>query len=145
MTTIAYKDGILAGDTMYTEGNIKGFNAKKLFKYKQILIGHSGWCDIVFHPKYLESLYRSLIKNSKLPEIFDGLEYSILAIKESKIYTASHDIPYFTVLPDKYYAVGSGKSIALSIMDYGGSAIDAVKIAIKRDVYSGGKVTYVSI
>jgi 20S proteasome alpha/beta subunit len=39
-----------------------------------------------------------------------------------------------------YYATGSGSPYAFAAMDAGASAKDAVRIAIKRDANSGGKV-----
>jgi len=39
-----------------------------------------------------------------------------------------------------YYASGSGSPYAFAAMDAGASARDAVRIAIKRDANSGGRV-----
>jgi ATP-dependent protease HslVU (ClpYQ) peptidase subunit len=39
-----------------------------------------------------------------------------------------------------YYATGSGSPYAFAAMDAGASAKDAVRIAIKRDANSGGRV-----
>jgi hypothetical protein len=44
-----------------------------------------------------------------------------------------------------YYAIGSGSIFAMAAMDAGASAIEAAKIGAKRDVYSGGKVTFVRL
>lgn len=45
----------------------------------------------------------------------------------------------------KYYAIGSGSVFATAAMDAGASAIKAVRIGIKRDPYSGGKITTVRL
>lgn len=37
-------------------------------------------------------------------------------------------------------AIGSGAAYALAAMDMGASAEDAVRAAMKRDIYTGGKV-----
>lgn len=39
-----------------------------------------------------------------------------------------------------YYAVGSGALAALGAMDAGATAVEAVKIAIDRDPFSGGRL-----
>ena len=46
----------------------------------------------------------------------------------------------FKINPDKPYAIGSGEEYALSVMDLGFTAVQAVRSAIKRDVYSGGRI-----
>lgn len=42
-------------------------------------------------------------------------------------------------------SIGSGSVFAIAAMDAGASAEDAVKIAMKRDVYSGGEITVVQL
>ncbi|GAI22667.1 unnamed protein product, partial [marine sediment metagenome] len=37
-------------------------------------------------------------------------------------------------------AIGSGSAYALAAMDMGASAEEAVRAAMKRDIYTGGKV-----
>ena len=37
-------------------------------------------------------------------------------------------------------AIGSGSAYALAAMDMGASAEDAVRAAMKRDIYTGGRV-----
>ncbi|MNJ79145.1 hypothetical protein D3C77_770710 [compost metagenome] len=37
-------------------------------------------------------------------------------------------------------AIGSGAPYALAAMDMGASAEDAVRAAMKRDIYTGGKI-----
>lgn len=46
---------------------------------------------------------------------------------------------------DVYTSIGSGSVYCLAAMDAGASAEDAVKIAMKRDVYSGGEITVVQL
>lgn len=48
-------------------------------------------------------------------------------------------------LNGKYYAIGSGAFAALCAMDAGATAIEAVRIGIRRDVFSGGKLTSVRL
>ena len=44
-----------------------------------------------------------------------------------------------------FYAIGSGAPFALAAMDAGAGAFEAVRIGIKRDPYSGGKITQVRL
>jgi 20S proteasome alpha/beta subunit len=41
---------------------------------------------------------------------------------------------------EKRGAIGTGSKFAYAILDYGGTAEEAVRIAIKRDIWSGGKI-----
>lgn len=43
------------------------------------------------------------------------------------------------------FAIGSGGDIAIGAMLAGADAVEAVKIACKKDVYSGGFISYVDI
>lgn len=38
------------------------------------------------------------------------------------------------------YTDGSGHAFAMGVLDAGGTSVEAVKAACKRDVYSGGRV-----
>ncbi len=42
-------------------------------------------------------------------------------------------------------AIGSGSAYALAAMDMGANAEDAVRTAMKRDIYTGGKVVMFSM
>lgn len=44
-----------------------------------------------------------------------------------------------------YHAIGSGAACALAAMDAGADAVKAVRIACKRDIYSGGRVRSVKV
>jgi ATP-dependent protease HslVU (ClpYQ) peptidase subunit len=46
----------------------------------------------------------------------------------------------FLIVPEPFAAIGSGKGVALGALHAGASAVDAVKAAMKVDVYSGGRV-----
>ncbi|MNR66547.1 hypothetical protein D3C85_1900920 [compost metagenome] len=47
--------------------------------------------------------------------------------------------------PSNPDAIGSGAMYALAAMDMGASAAEAVRAAMKRDIYSGGKLTTIAI
>jgi 20S proteasome alpha/beta subunit len=44
-----------------------------------------------------------------------------------------------------YLAIGSGRLFATGAMDAGASAIEAVRIGIKRDINSGGRVRHLTL
>jgi ATP-dependent protease HslVU (ClpYQ) peptidase subunit len=47
---------------------------------------------------------------------------------------------YWDAYAARYHAIGSGAPFALAAMEGGASAVKAVKVAIKIDVWSGGRI-----
>src|SRR5579872_5126803 len=138
MTTIAYPDGILAGDTRVTEGDtILPERCEKVFKLDSgALFGAAGSSD------QIEALQHALESGHPTPELKhvfglliapDGAVY----LYEGKRWCRCGRAPY--------YATGSGSSFALAAMWCGRSAIDAVKCGIAFDKNSGGDVAHVKL
>lgn len=129
MTTIAYRNGELAGDTRVTAAEtIMPERERKVFRFPNgFLFGAAGASDEI--EKLMQSVKRSL-KTPKLPEC-DGL----MVDPDGKVfwYEGSHWQP----LKAPFAAIGSGKSYALGALYYGASALEAVKIGCKLDVHSG--------
>jgi len=136
MTTIAWDGKTLAVDSAQSRGDIiTGLKMKKLYldvgPFKAVAI--SG----------VTQNYEPLIKWIKCggdnPSISD--HFSILCINKKGQCFGLHDGDqlYFVRRKDKC-SEGSGWQIALGAMDAGATAIEAIKIASKRDVYTGGKV-----
>lgn len=73
----------------------------------------------------------------------DGIDCSALAVDKGKVYQVAIDdnkMHKFEIDMSKCFAIGSGRDHAYTAMDLGCSAVDAVKMAIKRDMCTGGKV-----
>jgi ATP-dependent protease HslVU (ClpYQ) peptidase subunit len=68
-------------------------------------------------------LYR---KGAKTPEVQSG------------------NVPYFTPIP-WVHAFGTGREYAMGAMAMGASAADAVRVAVRWDLNSGGRVTSINI
>ena len=71
---------------------------------------------------------------------------SAILIKDRKAYAVivQDSLCCFTEL--KYnYAMGSGERFALSALDYGATAKEAVEYAITKDIFSGGAVIVKSV
>lgn len=135
MTTIAYKDGVIAYDSRLT-------------------------ADITIidddHNKHIESEGKHYFysgatgqreafiacdqgKDTKLKEGANAL-----VIENGEVYCAgfNKDDGFFRnyVGKNKPYAIGSGTDHALTAMDLGCTAKEAVKMAVKRDTCTGGKI-----
>ncbi len=135
MTTIAYKEGIIAYDSYLTSDIIvdKDYNKK---------IVRNG---LVFFTSGLEVHFLELIdcylNESKVQT---DLNCMLLMVEKGKLYkvlnTNSLDVVKDLVDLNKPSAIGSGRHFALGAMDFGASAKQAVKIASGRDLYTGGRI-----
>ncbi len=77
------------------------------------------------------------------PEMLCGLDCCGFLAEGGKVYwlsTPDRDSVMIRSECNYNESAGSGGDYAITAMDLGLSAKDAVKMAIKRDVYSGGRV-----
>ncbi len=130
MTTIAYKDGILAADTQLTyHGGISGTTRKIERLDNGMVVAVAGDVDKEFW-------WKQAIQGTKIPKInknFKGLE--AIVIDGTKVYHCYDDIALID-LHDKYDAAGHGGNMARAGMSIGMSAKDAVKFVGGIDIYT---------
>ncbi|OWQ36506.1 proteasome subunit beta [Pseudomonas sp. DrBHI1] len=135
MTTIAYKDGVIAYDSRQTrDGCIVSDDCKKLTVVDGVSFFLSGAvCD----EKALIAAYFGT--PSPVP-----VECSGYAVDGGRLLMVGHDdktgIWRQDLDPANPDAIGKGSAYALAAMDMGASAEEAVRAAMKRDIYTGGKV-----
>lgn len=136
MTTIAYKDGVLAGDTRVSDddGFVWSDNFRKVFKLKTgCLFGASG------DTEGGEILLRALRKGITLPALPDGAEINaILVLPDRSIHVTEGGV--WIRWPEPFVALGSGKKAAMGAMRTGANAVQAVEAGIACDCNSGGRV-----
>lgn len=138
MTTIAYKDGIIAYDSRATRGDlISCDNANKCFKYKGVLFFI---CGAVADAKHLAECY---VENKQPNQNADIAAY---VVDNGRVFRVGIDGGVFFVEDSRNVdAMGSGCLSALTAMDMGADAITAVKMAAKRDVNTGGKIRHYKV
>ena len=140
MTTIAYnhKDKQVAIDSRYTrDGIIDSDKGNKVRKNKKGLWLFAG------HQADFEDLMK-LERNQKA-EFRPDCSAILISNKTAFVVdTDDNNICFISELDDNF-SMGSGSQFALSAMDFGCSAKDAVSYAKKRDVYTGGKVRVFSL
>jgi ATP-dependent protease HslVU (ClpYQ) peptidase subunit len=139
MTTLAYKQGVLAGDTLVTYGDAKlPGHERKVHKLRNgCLFGAAGIAAQIDILK--EAVQKGQFDNPPMLKEVDAL----LVHPSGQCETYERGRWCQTNAP--YAALGSGHDFAMAVMAFGGSAKDAVRIAIKLDKGSGGKVQSVSI
>ncbi|MFA7892982.1 proteasome subunit beta [Pseudomonas putida] len=140
MTTIAYKDGVIAFDSRQTRsGSIVSDDVVK----RQVVDGVSFFLSgAVCDEKALIAAYFGT--PSPVP-----VECSGYVVDGGNLLMVGHDDKTGVWKQDLDLsnpdAIGSGSAYALAAMDMGASAEEAVRAAMKRDIYTGGKVRTIRI
>ena len=135
MTTIAYKDGVIAYDSRQTRNDrIISDNAQKC----QVVSGVSFFLSgAVCDEKALIAAYfgtPSAVPVECSGYVVDGGNLMMVGHDDKTgIWKQELDLSN----PD---AIGSGSAYAIAAMDMGASAEDAVRAAMKRDIYTGGTI-----
>jgi len=133
MTTIAFKDGLIAYDSRCTQDQtIVDDNHNKKVTVEKVHFFFSG--ALSDYNDFIESYF------GKKPEY--KLSCSAFVCDKGKVYKCGVDneIMFWKVLIEVPASIGSGQDHAITAMDMGADAKTAVKMAIKRDSGSGGRV-----
>lgn len=146
MTTIAYKNGVIAADSQVTVesegGGARNFATKKLFRKTVQINGHA--TDVILATAG-ESAPGSLFVEAwgtgkSLTEVrelftYSECDFTILVVTPDGLF----EVDKWCVMEPVYepfYAIGSGSKIAMGAMEAGASAQKAVEIACRRDPYT---------
>jgi len=136
MTTIAYKYPFVAYDSRETIGNIiHDDDCNKKIRHNEIVyfLGCSS-CDEV----EIIAAYEGDLSLAEDMDEFEGIVIEKGVVH--RIVSGEGKMIKEPQRPGRHFAIGSGAMIALTAMDLGMSAKDAIKQAMKRDVCTGGKV-----
>lgn len=138
MTIIVYKDGVMASDSQISSNDWHyGWSEKTARNLRGDLLGASG--DQGFMVRMLQWFLAG--EKTSPPSARDGDKHydcMIVRSKSQQILTLSDTT--FCPLENASHAIGSGRTFALGAMEHGASAVDAVKTAIKFDLYCGGEI-----
>jgi len=151
MTTIAYRDGILAADSRVTygeDGGARVHTCKKLFR-KTVTQGKKTF-DVIIATAGESSPGMVFVDwygtNKPIPDLFLHLggDFTCLVLTPSglfeyDVYCRGEEIT------EDFYAVGSGAKAALAAMHCGKTALEAVRIAARIDPYTGGRIVTESL
>lgn len=129
MTTIAYRDGILACDSGMVLGEVLVGKTQKAWAYKGHIVTGCGDASDIF--AFRDWFVRGMKGDCPDPN-GDGFLILItpegLVMEREKYGWVKKDCPF--------YAWGSGFEIALGALAHGASAREAVEIACEYDIYS---------
>ena len=144
MTVIAYRDGVMAGDTATSWGDdIRTFRKTKVFRFDIggtiMLVGVSG--ESASSQKFINWMLAGM--SPPPPEMTKGEDFVVLVVHDDgciELWTEKM-VPVATA--ESYFAIGNGMGQALCAMDAGATAEQAVGITIRRHPGCGGEVTSV--
>jgi 20S proteasome alpha/beta subunit len=139
MTTIAYKNGVIAYDSRAVAGyTITSDSYKKCIERNGVKFVLCG--DVTGAKALLDGYFggRAESANTAALVIDDGELFHVTTDEKNGILISS--VP----LTD-CYAIGSGRDHAFTAMDMGADAAHAVGMAMKRDCGTGGRVRTLSI
>lgn len=142
MTTIAYRDGILAADSL-ADGGCGKQVCQKLYR-KQITEGRKtfeviiGICGEVFAALTFVDWYGT---GKPIPDTLLNItsNFSCLILRPDGLYEVDNHCRTDKVLDDMF-AIGTGAHAARAAMYCGKSAVDAVRVAARIDKNTGGRV-----
>lgn len=144
MTTIAANRETMAADTRVSwsdPGNdrINTTSSIKIERIGDSLVGTSGdfQAGVRFH-----DWYRAGSKGRK-PRL--AKEFRALRLSPDGLYIIDGDDTTWVKVDYKLAAIGSGAHYAMGAMEMGAPPEEAVRIAMKHDVYTGGSITVVHL
>jgi ATP-dependent protease HslVU (ClpYQ) peptidase subunit len=147
LTTIAYRDGIIAADTRVTFGG-RAHRCTKL--YRKTLGAGRNKHDVVLAVAGEASPALLFVdwfgSGAPIPDMLrsHGGDFSCLILTPDGLFEADVFCRPERVL-DEFYAIGSGARGALAAMVCGKSAIEAVAVAAVHDIYTGGDIEWMSL
>ncbi len=137
MTTIAYRNGLLAGDSQATDNQC--WQVEKLRRLDtsagELLVGYCG--EVCSALVFLEWLRDD--RNRKPDLGNEDFEAIVVSVKTGRVTIWNPSLVGFTPR-GKFFAIGSGAPVAMGAMHAGKNAVEAVKIACKVDPYTRGPV-----
>lgn len=138
MTTIAYRSGILAADTLIAYSTITNGCRPKIARKGKYLVALAGnaWLR-----KPLEAWAEAGCPEDAVPKALLEHEdkFSCLLIDETG-QAYEFDSGYLMPIFAEYTAIGSGAMLAMGAMAYGADAEAAVRAAAAHDKNTGGEI-----
>jgi ATP-dependent protease HslVU (ClpYQ) peptidase subunit len=132
MTTVVYRDGILAADTLVTQGGAVKVHGeyRKIRRIGDHLVGTSG--GVADCERFVNWLMAG--EDAEPPK---GEYAAIVVSPNGRVREIEGGHPLPRPRNAKFFAIGSGAPFALAAMYAGADAVTAVKIAAKIDTATG--------
>lgn len=148
MTTVAYKNGIMACDSRCSDEDRHMTKCEKIYRLKSgALLGICGDDDTRELEQLLDGVYTStdLPSRESLAELKLEGAY-LLVLPNEEVWNIVIECREFSntdewlggarQIKEEFAAIGSGSHLAIGAMEFGASAEEAVECAAKWDLYS---------
>lgn len=129
MTTIAYRDGIMAADTQLTTAD-RIFRTEKILRLPDgsLFAGAGGFTDVI--------KVRTWVADGcpdEMPELSENADIECLWVKpDGSIFLLDKEMELMAVCSE-YISIGTGSQYALAAMYMGANAENAVQVACEFD------------
>lgn len=143
MTTICFKDGILAADRQATHHDSAFFAVTKIHRINGCLVGGAGSADVY---QSMINWFQEGAKDEDFPSIQSETNDATMVVISPDGRVMVYDrTPHPVIIENEFFALGSGRDFALAAMHLGCSAEEAVKVASMFDTNSGNGVTVLKL
>jgi len=133
VTTVAYRDGVIACDTQVSRNDCLVGYAPKAGRIGRLLYGFSG--ELHTGQAFYSWLKEGASGTFAVPE---SVNATCICVVEGRIVEFGKiDIDYMRA---PFVAIGSGWEVATGAMLAGATATEAVRAAAKVDLYTGGDI-----
>lgn len=139
MTTIAYRNGIMAADSRAYSGDRRPIGSKE--KVKRLSNGGLFAATSV-KPGLSERFFRLVDSTGVTSDFSEDFDITALVVLPSgEVYYYAGSKSFSGPLTGEYFAIGSGEDYAMAAMEMGAGPERAVEVATKFDVFSAPPVT----
>ena len=139
MTTIAYRDGVMAADTLCTVNNAIEGRVVKIARRGPIMAGAAGSAPMC---RAFLDWFKAGMKGdppaTQHPVSSDWNYWGLIVTPDHILSLMGSG---WMTVSAPYHAMGSGAEYALGAMAAGATAVQAVEAAIRHDTRSGGDIT----
>lgn len=143
MTTIAYRDGVMAADSQCTQDGTRACEVAKIARIHGWLVGCSGSSGLAHEfQEWFRAECRERLKRTPASLAVQGQDakLSVLLVHPDGTIFGVDGLGHPYPIKGPFIADGTGFKVALGAMEMGASAAEAVKVASKYDIYTGGPV-----
>lgn len=146
MTTIAYRDGIMAADSLVTSNDVRRGAVAKIGRFgvgiAGGIVGYAGWSGLL---DTVVSWLENGAPADARPTLHPDTSFSAIVVWPNGIVTILDKTFIRTDIDGEFFAEGSGNEFALGAMAMGAKARQAVEIAARFDIYTGGRISTLSL
>lgn len=144
MTTVVYRNGVMAADKMACEGSNKSGKMTKIFRVNGYLVGFSGAADCA---AALLRWFENGADEEAWPDPYnkEDPESTMLVVSPAGQVMFYERFPVPIIMENEFFAIGSGADFALGAMQMGADAKTALEVAISLDAYTGNGIDMLSL